>query len=347
MKSIVLLVPIFLGLGYALAQPSTNGMVLWLDSSHAGSVLTNSAGAVTAWVNDAPGTGNLLFYSGNNDNNTSASFNSVAPTLAAGTNGYGVVNFGGLGYLENLNLTTLTPTNVTVFLLACAQTNPGNFSAFMAFRLPGANDYQTGLNIDQGLDASTNFDRLNVEGAKAGGNGGFQFANGPLNFGTFYLFEIDYGGGDADSNSVVSVLVDGIPQQSLVGTSLPLSLDNCYIGTRADVSGGGKAVVHGNHDFIGQIAAVLVYDHQLAGNDYAQTLSYLNSFFAPPNMSIVAMDGNDLVVSWPNRGSFKLQESGDLAAWTDSGDAIDSTNWVNTVTIAGPQTNLFFRLTSH
>src|ERR1035441_10567606 len=175
---------------------------------------------------------------GNNDNNTSASYNAVPPNYVAGPNGVGVVNFTGNGYLDNLAFSSQTPADLTVFLLATASTNLGGFSAWMAFnQSQSANDWQTGLNIDQGQYPSTTLNRLNVEGAKGGGLGGFQLVNGSFNFGTYYVFEIDYGGGPANNHSLVTALVGGASVASRSESPNAVALNNFYLGTRADVYG--------------------------------------------------------------------------------------------------------------
>jgi hypothetical protein len=341
--AIALAVAIWIGSSPAPAQPATNGLVLWLDSSYESSVETNVVGGVTAWLNLAPGATNSVSYSGTNDNNTSADYNSQAPSYGNPTNGYKLVLFSGNGYLDNLNFSSQTPLNLTVFVLASTSTNPGSFSAFMAFRQPGANDYQTGLNFDQGQNPSTNFNRLNVEGAKAGGGGGFQFDDGVLQFGKFYVYEIDYGSGPADNNSLVRVWVNGVLQNPLTGSPNTVNLTNCFIGTRAYVFGG---VPTNNHDLIGQMAAVLVYNYQLTGSDLAQTLGYLNAFFALPTLRISATSMNGVILSWPNRGSFVLQQNADLATanWALNTNAVSVVNSTNQVVIAAATHSLFFRL---
>ena len=266
-----------------LAQPSTNGLLLWLDSSYSDSVVTNAGGRVTAWLNKAPGANNAVSYTGINDNNTSASYNAVPPNYVAGPNGVGVVNFTGNGYLDNLAFSSETPADLTVFLLATTSTNLGYFSAWMAFnQSQSANDWVTGLNIDQGQYPSTTLNRLNVEGAKGGGSGGFQLVNGSLNFGTYYVFEIDYGGGPANNHSLVTALVGGTSVASLSESPNTVALNNFYLGTRSDVYGYNNT---DNHDLVGQIAAVLVYDHQLTGSDLTQAQTYLNTFFLRTNLS--------------------------------------------------------------
>ena len=57
--------------------------------------------------------------------------------------------------------------------------------------------------------------------------------------------------------------------------------------------------------------------------------------------------GNSVIVSWPNTGSYSLQQNSNLAApagWAPSGYVISTSNSTNTVTITPPTGNLFFRL---
>jgi hypothetical protein len=57
--------------------------------------------------------------------------------------------------------------------------------------------------------------------------------------------------------------------------------------------------------------------------------------------------GNSVIVSWPNTGSYSLQQNSNLAApagWAPSAFVISTSNGTNTVTITPPTGNLFFRL---
>lgn len=66
-----------------------------------------------------------------------------------------------------------------------------------------------------------------------------------------------------------------------------------------------------------------------------------------PNLTI-AHAGNSVVVSWPNTGNYSLQQNSNLAAsagWRTSGySVITNANGMNSITIAPPAGNLFFRL---
>jgi hypothetical protein len=66
-----------------------------------------------------------------------------------------------------------------------------------------------------------------------------------------------------------------------------------------------------------------------------------------PNLAITQV-GNSVIVSWPNTGSYILQQSSNLAApvgWTMSGYSVTTNgNGTNTITITPPTGSLFFRL---
>jgi hypothetical protein len=67
-----------------------------------------------------------------------------------------------------------------------------------------------------------------------------------------------------------------------------------------------------------------------------------------PNLTI-AHSGNSVIVSWPNTGSYTLQQNSNLAAsagWTTSSYTINTSNGTNSITIPAPAGNLFFRLSN-
>ena len=65
-----------------------------------------------------------------------------------------------------------------------------------------------------------------------------------------------------------------------------------------------------------------------------------------PNLTITH-SGNSVIVSWPNTGSFTLQQNNNLsvsANWAASGYSISTSNGTNSITITSATGNLFFRL---
>ena len=66
-----------------------------------------------------------------------------------------------------------------------------------------------------------------------------------------------------------------------------------------------------------------------------------------PNLTITH-SGNSVIVSWPDTGSYTLQQNANLAlanGWATSGYSIStSANGTSSITITPPTGNLFFRL---
>jgi hypothetical protein len=65
-----------------------------------------------------------------------------------------------------------------------------------------------------------------------------------------------------------------------------------------------------------------------------------------PNL-LITHAGNRVIVSWPDTGSYTLQQNSNLAVpggWNDNGYPITTANGTNNVTITPPTGKLFFRL---
>jgi hypothetical protein len=65
-----------------------------------------------------------------------------------------------------------------------------------------------------------------------------------------------------------------------------------------------------------------------------------------PNLLIVVRGNGKVEVSWPNTGSYLLQQKNDLAngAWSTTAFPITTANGTNSISISAPAGNLFFRL---
>ena len=65
-----------------------------------------------------------------------------------------------------------------------------------------------------------------------------------------------------------------------------------------------------------------------------------------PNLTITFVQPDSVKVSWPNTGSYTLQQNSNLVGgnWTTSGYTITTSNGTNSITITTPIGNLFFRL---
>ena len=122
------------------------------------------------------------------------------------------------------------------------------------------------------------------------------------------------------------------------------SIDWYKVAGGGGTSTGGVFVVSGT---IGQADAggpLTGGNYSLAGGFWA--LISVVQTPGLPNLTITHA-GSSVIVSWPNTGSYTLQQNGNLAAgggWTTSGYAVTPNNGTNSITINPPIGNLFFRL---
>ena len=89
----------------------------------------------------------------------------------------------------------------------------------------------------------------------------------------------------------------------------------------------------------------------LSGGQYSLTGGFwsLISVVPTPGLPdlIITRSGNSVIVSWPATGSYTLQQNGNIgqpANWITSGYTITTSNGTNSITVAPPAGNLFFRL---
>ncbi len=67
-----------------------------------------------------------------------------------------------------------------------------------------------------------------------------------------------------------------------------------------------------------------------------------------PKLTITS-SGNNVMVSWPDTGSYTLKQNSSLSnpgGWTTSGYSVTTTNGVSSITITPPTGSLFFRLSN-
>jgi len=117
------------------------------------------------------------------------------------------------------------------------------------------------------------------------------------------------------------------------------------------VAGGGGTSTGGVYSVSGTIG-----QHDAGGPMTGGSYSLTGGFWALisvvqtaglPNLTITH-SGNSVIVSWPDTGSYTLQQNSNLAAtanWTTNSYSIGTANGTNSITITPPTGNLFFRLT--
>ena len=131
-----------------------------------------------------------------------------------------------------------------------------------------------------------------------------------------------------------------------IGFAQSYSIDWYKIAGGGGTSTGGVYTVSGT---IGQADA----SGAMSGGNYSLTggfwslISVVQSADAP-TLTITFVGPNSVVVSWPNTGSYTLQQNFNLAggSWITSGYTITTSNGTNSITITPPAGNLFFRLRS-
>jgi hypothetical protein len=65
-----------------------------------------------------------------------------------------------------------------------------------------------------------------------------------------------------------------------------------------------------------------------------------------PNL-VITRSGNTVTVSWPDTGSYTLQQNANVAnsaGWATSGYSVTTASGTNSITVTSPTGNLFFRL---
>src|ERR1035437_9318883 len=96
------------------------------------------------------------------------------------------------------------------------------------------------------------------------------------------------------------------------------------------IAGGGGTSTGGNYSLTGGFWALI---------SVVQTPGL-------PNLTITFVAPNSVKVSWPDTGTYTLQQNSNLAggSWITSGYTITTSNGTNSITITPPTGNLFFRL---
>ncbi len=118
------------------------------------------------------------------------------------------------------------------------------------------------------------------------------------------------------------------------------------------IVGGGGASTGGTYQVSGTIG-----QHDAGGPMTGGNYSLTGGFWAlisvvqtpgTPSLVITFAGPNSVKVSWPNTGSYTLQQNSAVGGgtWTTSGYSITTANGTNSITITPPTGNLFFRLSN-
>lgn len=155
----------------------------------------------------------------------------------------------------------------TIFMRVSVNSNPGNLRGLLAFNKAGANDYNTGFNVDLGPNNSKALNFLNLEG-----NGFVGISNlmsKPVPFGMPHTIAVSV----PDAESGIHVWVDSIYQGKRNRAEAELSLDEWTVGTRHFSNSGEPPFAQGFFD--GDIMEILVYSRVFGPEETAQVEKYL------------------------------------------------------------------------
>lgn len=136
----------------------------------------------------------------------------------------------------------------------------------------------------------------------------------------------------------------------LLGLLVPtLGLPQQYRIDRFTVAGGGGMSAGGQYSVTGTIG-----QHDAGGPMTGGSYSLIGGFWSLisavqaeglPNLA-VAHAGDSVIVSWPNTGSYTLQQNNNLAggSWVASAYSVSTANGTNSISLTAPKGILFFRL---
>ena len=116
------------------------------------------------------------------------------------------------------------------------------------------------------------------------------------------------------------------------------------------IAGGGGTGEGGNFTLNGTIG-----QHDAGGGATNNQLTVTGGYWSMvnvvqtiglPNLLIVVSGNGKVEVSWPNTGSYTLEQNTNLGngAWSTTAFPITTANGTNSISISAPAGNLFFRL---
>lgn len=238
------------------------GLVAWYDGSVENAArrafgkhgLDNGA-AVDQW-HDASGNGRHL-----------AQASSDAQPLFRIDEELRYIRFGGGATFLAADKLGVSLDEVTIVLVAAPFVNDGGFQAFLALNATDANDYASGLVIDQGPQAARKFTTLNVEGAGFGGARDLKAKASP--FGQLARICVTSTVGSGGTR----LYLDGTPAGTRDRSDSTIRMDRLTLGARYYTNGGPPQT----RGFLsGEIAEVLIYDRRLGDDERAAVDRYLS-----------------------------------------------------------------------
>jgi putative heme-binding domain-containing protein len=159
-------------------------------------------------------------------------------------------------------------SNATIFVVAKARTNKGNYPCFFSMGSAGQNDYRSGLNGDLGAAATAQVSFLNVEGS--GMSGAVNLLKSVLPFGDWHVFSLETAPGAQGAR----LFLDGVLQKARDRDASVIHLDDFALGARHYSNAGPAPFLQGF--FSGAIAEFLLYNRSLTDAERTAVGAYLN-----------------------------------------------------------------------
>lgn len=243
--------------------PVQNGLEFWFDAGR-------QAGARRAMrlPAAAPGGGaDFLFDGSGRGRHLLQPLPAARPRLVeeAGT---AFLRFDGKDDALTSGLALAETAELSVFVVAAPVANAGGFSAFFSLARAGANDYQSGLNLDFGPQATRQMSFLNAEGA--GANGATQLLRRPpLPFGAWHVFALE----SQPGSQGLRLSIDGRAEGSRDRAGSVLGLHQLTLGARSYSLSAEPP--HAQGYFTGAIAEFILFNRVLNPEEKSAVDSYL------------------------------------------------------------------------
>ncbi len=262
----------------------THGLVLWLDAAR----LTDAQKAQghTPSQSDDP---LAVWPDGSGQKRDLLQPQAKSQPLYRPTGDFHAVHFDGSGLHLRRSGLGLTLKETTVFIVTATYSNAEPFSAWLSMSEAKRNDFETGLNIDQGVGSPPALQVVNVEGA--GHPGMNNLLKRPVPYGSVVRMGVT----SAPGKNGTAVWVNGKQHGARDrAENSVIHMDEFVLGARRYTLGGPPEVRGFLH---GDVAEVLVFDRALSKDDQMAVEKYLDTKYgaiAPLPVPGLASQGKPL-----------------------------------------------------
>jgi putative heme-binding domain-containing protein len=241
----------------------TNGVELWLDASR--EPAARQARKLAAPINGKP----IDFWHDASGHARHLNQRALeARPQWRRMSGSGLMHFDGQNDFFAAAIPRESLAEFTVVALVSAHANPGYFRGFLSCNGLGKSDFQSGLNIDLGGAASTNWNKINVEGGGMGGER--DLLNSTFDLGTYHLLSVVCGANEA------TLRVDGEAQGKRERKRGDIVIDEITVGAR-QIDMQGSSMPYAQSFWQGDVAELIAYNRALTQAELQQVEDYFTS----------------------------------------------------------------------